>query len=576
MLPTRRSDTTQGTGRRNQVLVSSLAEALRWDITLPLNVWAERLVVSLPRLYPQLGILQVALYENQPVAQRFVLLAGYALNPETPETLPWGHGLLGQQARDPRAHFLNQTPQVRAYARTTLVAIRSKGWAVLPLLYQEHLVGLLELSCLNSFRTGDEQALQDLVQQIAATLDNIQNQIKIQYLLEESEKRNLELEKRERELEYKILEQRETQRELEELQAKLVEANATLEAQVKARTRELETALAKVEAAQDQIVLSEKMAALGQLVAGVAHEINSPLGAVKASANIISENLPIFIRTLPVVMLGLEGDILLQLLAFIDTLLTEKPVYLSPTEERKLRRRYIKQLESHNAPEAEEIALAIVGAGYQGELDSFMDIFVSQNAAEIAQLLYYIGQLKVNIENIDLAADKTKKVVFALKSYAHSDGHNVVSEVHIQENLDTVLTIYQNQLKYGIKLTTDLQPVKTFAGYPDELSQVWTNLIQNAIQAMQGEGNLDIQVRETNNGAEVRIIDSGSGIPPDIQQKIFMPFFTTKKRGEGTGLGLDICKKIVEKHLGTISVESRPGRTCFTVWLPYNNGLQKS
>ncbi len=108
--------------------------------------------------------------------------------------------------------------------------------------------------------------------------------------------------------------------------------------------------------------------------------------------------------------------------------------------------------------------------------------------------------------------------------------------------------------------------------YPDELNQVWTNLIHNALQAMEYDGSLTIEATQSDNYIRVSIIDSGKGISPEIMSKIFQPFFTTKPSGEGSGLGLDIVRKIIEKHDGEIEVNSVPGETTFTVYLPMDNG----
>ena len=132
----------------------------------------------------------------------------------------------------------------------------------------------------------------------------------------------------------------------------------------------------------------------------------------------------------------------------------------------------------------------------------------------------------------------------------------------------TVLELYRNQLKQGVEIMRNYQPLPAIWCYPDELMQVWTNLIHNAIQAMAGKGRLDILVAERNNHAVVQVIDSGCGISPEVRARIFEPFFTTKPTGEGSGLGLDIVKKIVNKHAGSIDVESQPGMTTFSVWLP--------
>ncbi|MEZ0371541.1 MAG: sensor histidine kinase, partial [Candidatus Sericytochromatia bacterium] len=143
--------------------------------------------------------------------------------------------------------------------------------------------------------------------------------------------------------------------------------------------------------------------------------------------------------------------------------------------------------------------------------------------------------------------------------------------------LEMMLTLYQNQLKSGIELSRDyaenLPLIKAFA---DELNQVWINLFHNAVQAMEGSGRLEIRVgakSESREGQDrpyvvVAIGDTGPGIPDEIKARIFEPFFTTKASGQGSGLGLDIVRKIVEKHDGRLHVESQPGKTVVEVWLP--------
>lgn len=134
--------------------------------------------------------------------------------------------------------------------------------------------------------------------------------------------------------------------------------------------------------------------------------------------------------------------------------------------------------------------------------------------------------------------------------------------------IETVLTLYQNQMKHGIEVIRNFEELPSVLCYPDELNQVWTNLVHNAIQAMENKGTLQIDVRSRNDRAVVTVTDSGNGIPDEIRERIFEPFFTTKPAGEGSGLGLDIVRKIIEKHRGEIRVESEPGKTAFSVILP--------
>lgn len=157
---------------------------------------------------------------------------------------------------------------------------------------------------------------------------------------------------------------------------------------------------------------------------------------------------------------------------------------------------------------------------------------------------------------------------FALKSYSHFDRSDKKQLMQVQEGLETTLAIYHNQLKRNINLIRDYQDVPDILGYPDELVQVWTNLIFNAIQAMGNGGTLTVTIRRYEDGVKVKISDTGSGIPPEVQPKIFEAFFTSKSAGEGSGLGLYISQKIVDKHHGWMKVESQPGYTQVSVYLP--------
>jgi signal transduction histidine kinase len=186
-------------------------------------------------------------------------------------------------------------------------------------------------------------------------------------------------------------------------------------------------------------------------------------------------------------------------------------------------------------------------------------------------MAYKLGQMKVNISNIDLASEKTSKIVYALKSYSHFQiVRDKAVEVNLAENIENVLALYHNQLKQGIEVIRNFEDVPPIYAYPDELVQVWTNTIQHAIQAMSGRGVLTIDIKDRDNFIAVQFTDSGVGIPPEIMDRIFEPFFTTKQQGEGSGLGLDITRKIMDRHHGKIEVSSEPGRTTFTFLLPKN------
>lgn len=169
-------------------------------------------------------------------------------------------------------------------------------------------------------------------------------------------------------------------------------------------------------------------------------------------------------------------------------------------------------------------------------------------------------------------AERISELVQAMKSYSYLD-QGIQQEVNLHQGLEDTLRLFAHKLKCGIQVQRHYdQQIPKILAYGSELNQVWTNLIDNAIDAMDGKGLLEITTHQCDRCVRVDITDSGSGIPPDIQTRIFEPFFTTKSVGQGSGLGLETTRRIVEnRHHGTISFESKPGRTCFTICLPLPN-----
>jgi signal transduction histidine kinase len=173
------------------------------------------------------------------------------------------------------------------------------------------------------------------------------------------------------------------------------------------------------------------------------------------------------------------------------------------------------------------------------------------------------------VQNVANAADKTQKIVFSLKNtaYTPSEPHGQ-AWVNVQQSIDTVLGVYQNYLSQGIEVMRQYDSLPQVWGTEDELAQVWTNLLINSIQAMKAQGQISIAMRQVEQVYEIRFTDNGPGIPAEVLPKIFNPLFTTKPKGEGTGMGLHIVKRIVEAHRGTIEVQSTTGRTEFIIRLP--------
>ena len=340
--------------------------------------------------------------------------------------------------------------------------------------------------------------------------------------------------------------------------------------QLQLQTRNLEITVRELKLAQQQLIQQEKLAALGQLVAGIAHEINTPLGAIQASAGNNAKALIEVIAELPKLAQYLSEEETKIFFQLLDRAMRSKPLF-SSSEKRPLKRQLSHQLKEQNIDNARSLADLLIDIGIMDEINFCLSLLKHPQVDWILDLAYNLTRLLGNNRTIITSVDKAAKVVFALKNYARFDQIGEKHLVDITEGLETVLAIYHNRLKQNIELSRNYQDKPQIWCYPDELIQVWTNLIHNGIQAIQGKGRLTISTKKENNGIKVEIGDSGCGIPPEIRDKIFEPFFTTKPTGEGSGLGLHISKNIIDKHQGTIAVNSKPGQTVFSIWLPMSN-----
>lgn len=321
--------------------------------------------------------------------------------------------------------------------------------------------------------------------------------------------------------------------------------------------------------AQRQLAQQEKLASLGQLVANVAHEINTPIGAIKSSGDNISNALNTAMSELAELMYRLDETsrhLFLQLIAQVN----DGNAILNTREERRIVNETTAQLETHKISDARRKAGILVQLRAHQQIECFLPLLTHPECERILSAAHEIAAIVNSASNIHVAVDRVSKIVFAFKAFSRISTHHERSLSNLREGMETVLTLYQNKINKGTELICQFEELPDMYCWPDELVQVWVNLIHNALQAMNYQGTLTIRMKQQGQEAVISIADTGPGIPEAIRSKIFDVFFTTKAAGEGSGLGLDIVKKIINKHHGRIEFTTEIGKgTCFFVYLPY-------
>jgi two-component system NtrC family sensor kinase len=340
--------------------------------------------------------------------------------------------------------------------------------------------------------------------------------------------------------------------------------------EVQEKNEELNITLAELKQTQTQLVQSEKLASLGQLVAGIAHELNTPAGAIKAASEIIPDYIQ---KTFLVYDKLLEANISpfhrkhLQELVSVMVDSAKDRTRKTTSEIREQSRTLSQQLQEHSFKSSRLLAKDIARCYLEHELETILELFEQYGPELVMDFLNNCNRVLISSRDNQLSVEAISKIVRALKSYSYLDQSQERS-VDLNEDIENTLTILHSQIPANVTIVREFGELPKITCLGSELNQVWTNLVQNALQTLKGPGGtITIETSAMASNVLVRITDDGPGIPKEIQDKIFDPFFTTF-RGAKSGLGLSITHQVVAKHNGSIRVDSMPGNTTFEVTLP--------
>ncbi|MGA1867367.1 MAG: sensor histidine kinase [bacterium] len=345
---------------------------------------------------------------------------------------------------------------------------------------------------------------------------------------------------------------------------------------LEAKTAKLNKAYEELKNTQSQLVLNEKMASLGILIAGIAHEINTPVGAIYNIASTLKQKIFTFFDLVESFKKGPDIDRKELAACFHDIIQISlsKPKSLSLKEIRCIEN----LLKDEGIDDYRKMTSVLAQLNFTDthKIIEYGNLFKNRT---LFPLIEAIGSFSQAIKIVETSSQKIDEIVKALKYYAYTDKDKTV-KTQINESITTALTLLTNKLKHKANVITEFDPNLPTISCTSEIHQIWTNLLSNAIDAVEEMGEeyeekIIVRTMKVNEQIVVTVTDNGTGIPEDKKDKIFDPFFTTKDIGKGTGLGLSIVSGIIKKHKGEIRVESRPGHTTFEILFPIPREVSK-
>jgi signal transduction histidine kinase len=316
----------------------------------------------------------------------------------------------------------------------------------------------------------------------------------------------------------------------------------------------------------------EKVHALGQLSAGIAHELNNPASAINRISSELTKRLKLnYELTEQLLIHHIDGAHINSIKKLVEAKEAMPRPKLNAIQNMEREDEIIDWLEKAAVPDSHRISETFLEARFAGEDLEEIKNEVSKEA--FTQVIYWIENLLSSqriIKDLAEASERISFLVNAIKSHVQMDRTEALQPTDIHTGIENTLTLLGHKLREKNIAVKKLfgENLPEIAAHVGELNQVWTNIIDNAIYAVGKNGEIMIETSTDGKNVHVKITDNGQGIPPEILQRIFDPFFTTKKVGEGTGIGLDLVTRIVKRHNGEVKVESVPGKTRFSICLP--------
>ena len=328
-------------------------------------------------------------------------------------------------------------------------------------------------------------------------------------------------------------------------------------------------AMEDLKAQQTQLIQTEKIASLSLLVANVAHEINTPIGAIKSSASLIGDAIKDAFAQLPLLLSRLSPQDQALFNQFIQNYPSTTPA-LSTRDERNITRKITQQLQDAGVEANQTMGRLLLQFGAHNSVLQYQPLLQHAESELIIQTASNIAATLNGSNNINAAVERVSRIIFALKEFSSADKGGEKMPLDLRTSIEEVFVKYKSQMLPDFMIERNYDDMPPLPCLPEEIKQTCAHIIHNAFLAMHFQGTLNVSLKLIDNHAVISVKDSGCGIRDDQLPRIFDAFFTTRSSGEGSGLGLAVVKKIIDKHAGRMEVQSQIGLgTTFTIYLPY-------